>query len=341
MSLIENAGFLHFCRRLRVSCVALAGLFELGTIGPVLAADIVGSADHPLVSRYSGSTIYAYETKAYDAYYGILGPSDGKGGYENGLELEGKITRILYGADRDRSTLEIFRNYKSSLEKAGFDVLFDCATDVCGQSDFGRTGFHEKYKEAWPGTAVRDVFVTDMKNQRFLAAKLTRPEGNVYVFGFIGRHLLMSGMNRPWIQLDVVELEPMETNMVKVDPEALGNDIAQSGHAIVAGIYFDTDASTLKAESADSLRAVADLLRSRPDLNVHVVGHTDSMGGFDYNINLSRARAASIVVNLTEVQGIDPSRLTPNGVGPLAPVASNQSEAGRALNRRVELVEIP
>ena len=83
MSLIENAGFLHFCRRLRVSCLALAGLFELGTIGPVLAADIVGSADHPLVSRYSGSTIYAYETKAYDAYYGILGPSDGKGGFED------------------------------------------------------------------------------------------------------------------------------------------------------------------------------------------------------------------------------------------------------------------
>ena len=71
------------------------------------------------------------------------------------------------------------------------------------------------------------------------------------------------------------------------------------------------------------------------------MGHTDWVGSFSYNLELSRARAASVVENLVNIQGIAPARLTPDGVGPLAPVATNRTEEGRALNRRAELVERP
>ena len=108
-----------------------------------LAEDIEGSADHPLLSRYDGSSIRAYATKAYDEYSGILGRSDTKGGYEDTIPLEGKVTRILYAVDRERSTLEVFRNYENELKKAGFLEIFQCANDECGYSNFGKTGFIE------------------------------------------------------------------------------------------------------------------------------------------------------------------------------------------------------
>jgi outer membrane protein OmpA-like peptidoglycan-associated protein len=74
-------------------------------------------------------------------------------------------------------------------------------------------------------------------------------------------------------------------------------------------------------------------------MKIYVVGHTDSVGDFDYNIDLSRRRATAVVEVLVAQHGIDRGRLEPHGVGPLVPVSSNTSEDGRAKNRRVELVE--
>ncbi len=73
-------------------------------------------------------------------------------------------------------------------------------------------------------------------------------------------------------------------------------------------------------------------------LGLLVVGHTDNEGGFDYNIDLSRRRAESVTATLIREYEINADRLTPWGVGYTAPVATNTTDAGRALNRRVELV---
>ena len=70
-----------------------------------------------------------------------------------------------------------------------------------------------------------------------------------------------------------------------------------------------------------------------------MVGHTDNQGGLDYNMDLSRRRAGAVVAALTEQHGIAADRLRPAGVGPLAPAATNDTEEGRSLNRRVELVK--
>ena len=80
------------------------------------------------------------------------------------------------------------------------------------------------------------------------------------------------------------------------------------------------------------------MLKADPKLKLYVVGHTDNVGDFDYNIKLSQARAAAVVRSLVSKHGIEASRLTAFGDGPTAPVASNNSEEGRAKNRRVELV---
>jgi len=84
---------------------------------------------------------------------------------------------------------------------------------------------------------------------------------------------------------------------------------------------------------------IAKLLKGKPALRQHVVGHTDSAAGLDLNLKLSKGRAEAVVQALTTKHGIAATRLISHGVGPVAPVTSNDVEAGRAKNRRVEFVK--
>jgi outer membrane protein OmpA-like peptidoglycan-associated protein len=139
-------------------------------------------------------------------------------------------------------------------------------------------------------------------------------------------------------QLDIVEIKPMQENMVVVDAKALGAGIDRDGRVSVYGILFDTDKSDVKPESKPTLDEIAKLLKERPSLRLYVVGHTDMTASLAHNRSLSESRARAVVKALVEGYGIAASRLEGHGVGPLAPVASNASEPGRARNRRVELV---
>jgi outer membrane protein OmpA-like peptidoglycan-associated protein len=118
----------------------------------------------------------------------------------------------------------------------------------------------------------------------------------------------------------------------------MAKGLGENGRIALYGIYFDTDKVVVKPESRPTLDQIAKLLASQPKLNVFIVGHTDSQGTHDYNMTLSRRRAESVAATLVQNYKIAKSRLSAAGVGFLAPVRSNASEDGRALNRRVELV---
>jgi len=124
-----------------------------------------------------------------------------------------------------------------------------------------------------------------------------------------------------------------------VDAASLANDINRTGHASVYGIYFDTGKADVKPESDATLKEIAKLLQGDPMLKLYVVGHTDSQGALDLNMDLSRRRADAVLAALTTKYAVPPGRLRAYGSGPYAPVASNDSEDGRAKNRRVELVK--
>jgi outer membrane protein OmpA-like peptidoglycan-associated protein len=138
--------------------------------------------------------------------------------------------------------------------------------------------------------------------------------------------------------LFVVEKGAMSQDIV-ANAEVFAHDLKATGHAAVYGIYFDTGKSVIKAESDAALAEIAKLLKGNGGLKVNVVGHTDNVGGIDSNMKLSQARADAVIQALTGKHGIAAGRLKAYGVGPLAPVASNDSEEGRAKNRRVELVK--
>lgn len=125
---------------------------------------------------------------------------------------------------------------------------------------------------------------------------------------------------------------------VVANAEVFSNDIRTTGHAAVYGIYFDTGKSNIKPESAQAISEIAKLLKSDSGLKIHVVGHTDNVGSVESNIKLSQNRAEAVVQALRN-NGIAPARLRAFGCGQFAPVMSNDTEDGRAKNRRVELVK--
>ncbi len=140
-----------------------------------------------------------------------------------------------------------------------------------------------------------------------------------------------------YAELVVTEVGAMENKMI--DAAAMAKGLGQAGHIALYGIYFDTDKAVVKPESAPTLAEISKLLNGQPELNVFIVGHTDNQGAFDYNIDLSRQRAPlpSLPRSPSPME-IAPARMQTAGVGFLAPVASNATDEGRALNRRVELV---
>jgi OmpA-OmpF porin, OOP family len=138
--------------------------------------------------------------------------------------------------------------------------------------------------------------------------------------------------------LTIVEKGSMAQDIV-ANADAFANDLKTTGHSAVYGIYFDTGKSEIKPESDQAIGEIAKLLKGDAGLKVYVVGHTDNVGGLDANMKLSQSRADAVLQALVRNHSITASRLKAYGDGPYAPVASNDTEDGRAKNRRVELVK--
>lgn len=171
------------------------------------------------------------------------------------------------------------------------------------------------------------IGVTDKKRQVY---KLTKDGNEIWVevwAEFTGKH-----------GYTIIQKKEMAQDVV-ADAQAFFNDIRTTGHAAVYGIYFDTGKSSIKPESAKAIAEIAKLLKSDPGLKIHVVGHTDNVGGIESNIKLSQSRAEAVVQELVKNNGIASSRLRAYGCGQFAPVAVNDTEEGRGKNRRVELVK--
>lgn len=105
-------------------------------------------------------------------------------------------------------------------------------------------------------------------------------------------------------------------------------------------VLFDTGSSLIKPGGHDEIARIAGILNRYPDTRVTIEGHTDSKGSESYNMRLSEERARAVAEALL-ARGVDPRRLTTVGLGPSRPIASNNTEAGRQLNRRVALLVVP
>ena len=305
-----------------------AGLM-IGLSAPFTAAqdqDVEGSSDHPLISRYPGSYIAKYLTKEFDEFALPLGPVNVENTITKNQPLEGKITRIVYVAPAGRTVLEVFRNYQDALKKGGFETLFTCGPQGCGST----------IANAYANSGDSADYWGPEHGIHYISAKLARQEGDVYV------SLLVDDQgpdSRTDAELYVIEVKPMESDLITVNAASLANDINRTGHASVYGIYFDTGKADVKPESDATLSEIAKLIQGDPTLKLYVVGHTDNQGALDLNMDLALRRAQAVLAALTTKYAVPAGRLKAYGCGPYAPVASNDSEDGRAKNRRVELVK--
>lgn len=123
-----------------------------------------------------------------------------------------------------------------------------------------------------------------------------------------------------------------------------GVDVIRQGDELLlrmpAGITFDFDSYAIKPQFQATLNEVAQTLSAYPSTMIDVLGHTDSVGTDAYNQNLSEQRANAVAAYL-RAHGVNPARIATQGFGESRPIASNDTEAGRAANRRVEIKVVP
>ena len=316
-------------------------------LGDAWAADLPGSKDHPLLKRFRGSEIVAYEVKRFDTFelptstfkrYNL--ETKKREFAAEPLKLEGSRTQIWYEAPGATST-ELIRNYQNELTAQGFTILYDSSKDPAAVH---WVNFLAPFADLKIKTNRSNYvfYSAQPAGIRVSSAKLERPQGDVYVFltavEWPQDDAIYKAKQGAYVAVDVIELKPMVQDMVVVSAGEMSQALAAGGRVDLYGIFFDFNKAEIKPESRPALAEIAKLLSQEPGLKLHVVGHTDNVGGFDFNLGLSKRRAEAVVAALARDYGIAPGRLTPNGVAYLAPVAVNTTEEGRAKNRRVELV---
>lgn len=312
-------------------------------------ADLPGAQDHPLMRRFTGAWLVGYRQEPWAQALWPTGP--GVAGWDQLKDvatLEGQVTRLVYLTPRGKGPLEVFRNHQQAFAAAGFQKQFACEAD-CDKL------YWTWYRHTKPADGLRwqnDGHITTESGSRYsMNSALQASQGRFWV-GRAERggqpvHVLLytgdaanniTGIAATYVQ--IVEPRPMATGQVVVaDAAALQSGIAAEGKATLGGLLFDTGKATLKPESKPQLDAMAAALKAQPAWRVFIVGHTDNAGILDANLALSQQRAQAVVAALSAPpHAIDPKRLLARGVANVAPVASNADEAGRARNRRVEMV---
>lgn len=255
--------------------------------------------------------------------------------------VEGVVTQRALQLDApDRTTLALLAPLREQVIAAGFEVLLDCDAPACGGFDF-------RY-----GTEVLpepDMHV-DLGDFRFLSA--TRGDEAVSILvsrsalsGYVqitrvtaapGGVTLPDAPAPTAIDLDLV-IERDAGDLTLPDAQ-IGQALDQVGTAVLGDLDFASGAATLTGDNYPSLAAVAAWLEANPDGTIALVGHTDASGSLAANIAVSERRAEAVAQVLIDRYGVDPGRVTAEGVGFLAPRATNQTEEGRQKNRRVEVV---
>jgi outer membrane protein OmpA-like peptidoglycan-associated protein len=317
-------------------------LLPLLLIWPAVAADLPGSKDPPLMKRYAGSEIIGYRSPKFDEYLLPLGkPTQlDPPAYVKSQKVEGLMSRYTYVAPEGRTPAEVFRNYQLEFQRLNLVTLFEKGANVSGW--FGPT-----LGRAADEDGLGQILSYNEAQERVLTGKSKDPQP-VWYFVFVTAYkdgIMPDRMrssvtkDRTLVHLVVVAPEKMEERMEFVNAADMARSLTDTGRVALYGINFDTDKDTLRADSKATLDEIGRLLASDPQARLHVVGHTDNQGNAEYNLDLSRRRAAAVVRALTTQYGVAAARLDSFGCGLYAPVASNATDDGRAKNRRVELVK--
>jgi OOP family OmpA-OmpF porin len=224
---------------------------------------------------------------------------DGK----NCNSVEGKKFRRIYSLKEDAqksSVIQIMRNFTNAIRSMGGTVIYEGAPQEAECADFN---------------GLNMVIGKVVKDGNEMWIEVASFSGNDYYLTIVLKELMKQ---------DITASNMFET-------------LNRDGH-IALSINFDTGKSTIRDESKPIIDQIVQMLKENPDLKLSVEGHTDNVGNPASNKTLSEARAKSVVTAIVS-QGIAAGRLSSSGFGQDVPIGDNNTEEGRAVNRRVELVK--
>lgn len=295
---------------------------------------LAGSAEAQSLQFPSNATLMREEATPLNSYVVPTGI------WENGalptLTAEGQIVRQAWRiAAPSLTTLQILRPLREQLRNDRFRILFECQTEACGGFDF-RFAI-----DTFPPPEMR-INIGDF---RYLAAERQADEGMEYLTLFVSRTAQAGFVEVTYISpateaampVAGVTAEPLRA-LGGLPDAGVAEQLETIGRSVLADLAFDTGSAQLGAGRFASLEALAAYLSQNPDRTVALVGHTDASGSLDANIALSKRRAASVLERLVSDYGVPRRQLEAEGMGYLAPIASNLTEDGREANRRVEVI---
>ena len=300
----------------------------------VLLLAFAGAAEAQGLQFPSNATLMREDVSLLDSYTVPTGI------WENGalpqMTVEGLLTRQAWQiAAPSLTTLQILRPLREQLRNDRFRVIFECQTEACGGFDF-RFAI-----ETFPPPEMR-INIGDF---RFLAAERQGPEGIETLSLFVSRTAQAGFVEVTYVSpaalaaVPVADAAAAPLRALGAMPDAdLAIQMDTIGRAVLADLAFDTGSAQLGTGEFASLQALADYLLIYPERTVALVGHTDSAGSLEGNIALSKRRAASVLERLVSDYGVPRRQLEAEGMGYLAPIASNLTEEGREANRRVEVI---
>ena len=258
--------------------------------------------------------------------------------------LEGPLEQTAWRiAAPGMTTLQILSPLRDQLARAGFRTLWECETDACGGFDF---------RFAIDVMPEPDMHV-DLGDFRFLSAERAGADGPEAVSllvsrsveaGFVQMVAIGAARPAPSPLIPAIQAAPAAAADLphQGDPvlqlSGLAAALQASGSAVLEDLVFRSGSAELGPGPFETLAALADFLKRDAARRVALVGHTDASGGLAGNTALSRARAASVRERLIAEYAVPAAQITAEGVGYLAPRATNQTEEGRARNRRVEVI---
>lgn len=311
-------------------------------------SDVAGHSDLPKVK---GSVLIAEDRSDYAE--GVFFVADDK----NKKKLierfeEGKSTRLIYLLANGQKPLFALRNYQEAFSKLG-DVteLFSCKSGRCPRKTATRyvwaKGKGRRIKTDSNSVDLNKLYsYSQFHDEQLYWFATIKSENGTYAVSVYSavrsntkKKVKGIGAEQGVIHVQIIENTKFESDLEYVKASDIQSGIKKSGHIALSGLFFDTGSDQLTTESAPALEEVAKALKESTDLKLYVVGHTDNVGSIASNQSLSARRAKSVAANLVKDYGIASNRFVSIGVGLAAPVTSNKTEEGRALNRRVELVE--
>lgn len=294
--------------------------------GPVMALDFTLPATaRQTVERNTSPDTFAAPIGVY---------ADGK---VPSVVVEGDVRRSAWRLDSPGLTpFQVMRPLRAQLVEAGFEVRLDCAAKTCGGFDFrfatetlpgpnmyvNIRAFHVVTGARSAGGEVSEVIT--------LLASTSATSAYVQII-----HAGNLGFAQETIET-TADL-PLTVQTAATE-ESFAARLLRRGHTVLDDLDFDVGSTDLGPGTFETLEQLAAFMTAQPTMRIALVGHTDTVGGLEPNIAISRARARSVRQRLIDVYDVDADRMDAEGMGYLSPIASNLEEAGRTANRRVEVV---